>query len=60
MTTETRYSQLTPAEQKRVNREVSEIKRFGRNAFWMETGSHADDPRNYWSVVEFAMAGLGL
>lgn len=55
-----KFYQLTPDQQKRVNREVSEIKQAGQNAFWLDTGLHADEPRNYWSVVAYAMAGLGL
>lgn len=58
METKQKYNQLTAEQQKRVNREVSEIKRFGQNVFWMETGLHADKPENYWSVVAYAMAGL--
>lgn len=58
METKQKYSQLTTEQQKRINREVSEIKQFGQNVFWLETGLHADEPRNYWSVVKYAMEGL--
>lgn len=60
METKTRFNQLTPDQQKRVNREVSEIKQAGQNAFWLDTGLHADAPCNYWSVVAYAMAGMRL
>lgn len=56
MTTKEKYNQLTADQQKRVNREVSEIKQAGQNAFWLETGLHADNSANYWSVVAYAMA----
>lgn len=60
METSTKYNQLTAEQQKRVNREVSDIKQAGQNAFWLDTGLHADEPRNYWSVVAYALEGLGL
>lgn len=60
METSTKYNQLTAEAKKQVDREVSEIKQAGQNMFWIETGLHADDRRNYWSVVEFTMKGLGI
>ena len=54
--TRTRYNQLTADQQKRINREVSEIIYAGQNAFFIDTGLQASDRRNYWAVVAYAMA----
>lgn len=56
----TKFNTLTESEQKLVNRTVSEIKQSGTQIFWMETGSHANEPGNGWLVVKFAMESLKL
>lgn len=55
--TKSQFNQLTPTEQQRVKRTAGEIARFGREMFWQETGSHADDPANWWYVVYCVMTG---
>jgi hypothetical protein len=53
--TQTRYNQLTAEQKKLINRVVQEIIYAGQNAFFIDTGLHASERRNYWAVVKYAM-----
>ncbi len=54
----TKFNSLTEAQKKAVNREASDIKRFGANHFFIETGCQVD--KAGWQVVAFAMESLGI
>ncbi len=56
--TKAKFNSLTEAQKKSVNRESSDIKRFGANHFFIETGCHVD--KAGWQVVAFAMTSLGI
>ena len=49
----TKFNSLTETQKKAVNREASDIKRFGA-----ETGCQVD--KAGWQVVAFAMRNLGI
>lgn len=57
---QSRFFSLSDADQKRVRQEASNVKRFGFNCFFIETGCHADSPKCEWLVIAFAMLNLNF
>lgn len=57
---QSRFLSLSDVDQKRVRQRANEIRRFGANHFWVETGCHADNPKCEWLLIAFAMLDLNF